>query len=248
VAQQHLAGDVPPLAQFQPLLFAPSLDALIRRATARDPQRRPADAAALGLAVDELRRAYAGDTQRLAAPPVRPPSARDRIDRITSTLSRPARGAPPAPDPARGAARAAPAAAVAPARQAAMPRRRPLAGLGLVLALFVAVACGAYAVSTAAAGQFLSGAPPITLPDWVTGVVGGSGEVLVVTIGGVEGLNLRDAPGLQSQVIALLPSGARVRKLDGPRVVDNVPWLRVRAEVDGRAVEGWASATYLREE
>lgn len=247
VAEQHLTGDVPPLAQVQPLLFAPTLDALVRRATARDPQRRPPDAAALGQAIDELRRAYAGETQRLSAPAARPAPRRERI---TSALSRAARPEPQAAPPPRPAS--TPAAPQGARPKHAPPRRsllrQPLAGLGVVLALFAAVACGAYTLSSAAAGQILGGAAVVSLPDWITGVVGGQGEVLVVTIGGVEGLNLRDAPGLGSQVVALLPNGARVRRLEGPRTVDGVPWLRVRAELDGRAIEGWASATYLRAE
>jgi eukaryotic-like serine/threonine-protein kinase len=251
VAARHLNDDVPPLATIQPRLFAPSLDALVRRATARDPQRRPQDAAALGQALDELRRAYTGETQRLAAPPARPARARDRI---TSTLKRepkpPARPVadPIAPLPAPQPARQRQPAQRRTARSQGSVLRQPLVGLGVVVMLFLAVACGAYAVSSAAAGQISAGLPSISLPDWITGVVGGEGEVLVVTIGGVEGLNLRADPGLQSQVIALLPNGARVRKLGGPRQVDNVAWLRVRAEVNGRTVEGWAAASFLSSE
>ncbi|HWQ11235.1 MAG TPA: SH3 domain-containing protein, partial [Roseiflexaceae bacterium] len=127
-------------------------------------------------------------------------------------------------------------------------RRRSLTGLGIVIALFAAVACGAYYLSSTAAGQALEGGPSIALPDWLTGVVGGQGQVLVVTIGDIEGLNLRDAPGLGSQVIGLLPNGARVRQIGGPRTVDDVPWLQVRAEIDGQVVEGWVSAHFVRPE
>lgn len=243
VAQLHLSGDVPALSRFQPLMFAPSLEELVRRATARDPQRRPPDAAALGQALDELRRSYAGDTEKLVAPPPKPP----RRERSTNALGR--RPDPPAGRAAAPQQAAAPPAAPPPARRRRTPiLRRPIVGLAIVLALFGAVAYGAYAVATTAAGQFLGGAPAIALPDWITGVVGGGGDVLVVTIGGVEGLNLRDAPGLESRVIALLPNGGRVRKLGEPQIVDNVPWVPVRAELNGRALEGWASQIYLRPE
>jgi hypothetical protein len=260
VADMHLTGEVPSLTKVQPLLFAPSLDRLIRLVTSRDPARRPADAAALGHSLDELRRTYAGDTQRLDTPPVRPPTARERIDRITGALARPQ--VPAAPE--RASAAAPPAArqrAAAPARgsppaasrypASADPfRKRSIAGLGVVLALFVVVACGAYAISTTAAGQIGLGIPlpSVTLPDWVTGVVSGQGEVLIVTIGDIEGLNMRDAPGLQTRVIALLPNGARVRRLEGPRTVDGVPWLKVRAQLDGRVQDGWVSATFVQPE
>lgn len=69
-----------------------------------------------------------------------------------------------------------------------------------------------------------------------------------MTIGDVEGLNLRDEPGLNTRVIALLPNGTRLRKLEGPRSVDGVPWVRVRGEIDGRQVEGWVSQLYVRSE
>src|SRR3712207_6929917 len=61
-------------------------------------------------------------------------------------------------------------------------------------------------------------------------------ERLVVNI--EQGLNLRDQPGTSTNVIAVIPNGATVVKLEGPTVVDNVPWVRVRAEMDGKPIEG----------
>ncbi len=253
VAEMHLTGEIPPLTRVQPLLFAPSLDRLIRLATARDPQRRPPDAAALAQALDEVRRTYAGDTQPLDVPPARPPLVRraPREDVLREDVLR-----EDAPRPAPPRAAAFPDAA--PRRQPVGPdpfRRRSLTGLGIMLALFAAVACGAYAITSSAAGRIDQGfelpslsLPSLPLPDWLTGVVDGEGEVLVVTIGDIEGLNLRESPGLQTRVIGLLPNGARVRRLEGPRVVDNVSWIKVRAEVDGRPVDGWVSATFVRPE
>ncbi|MEN9935379.1 MAG: hypothetical protein RLZZ387_1958 [Chloroflexota bacterium] len=238
IAERHLTAEVPSLTQVQPLMYAPSLDRLLRLATARDPSRRPADAAALGQALDELRRTYAGDTQPLAAPPPR---------------SRPQPAAPPSPAPLP-ASSPAPAEEQRPAAPRVVPvqpdpsRRRSLTGLTVMVVLFLAVSCAAYSFASGAAGQISAGASAISLPDWLTGVVGGEGEVLVVSIGDIEGLNLRDRPGLQSNVIGLLPNGARVRKLGGPETADGVSWVRVRAEVDGRATEGWVSATFVRPE
>jgi hypothetical protein len=71
---------------------------------------------------------------------------------------------------------------------------------------------------------------------------------LVVTGVPDEGLNLRAAPGLNVQVIALLPNTTRVRVLDGPKVVDDVPWMHIRATLGGRDVEGWASVNFLKPE
>jgi hypothetical protein len=46
----------------------------------------------------------------------------------------------------------------------------------------------------------------------------------------------------------VVPNGTPVVRLEGPQVEDNIPWLRVRAEVGGRRVEGWMSMNYLRPE
>jgi hypothetical protein len=99
----------------------------------------------------------------------------------------------------------------------------------------------------------------IDLPSWLTGVVGGSGQVLVVSGVPDEGLNLRAGPGLNAEVIELLPNNTRVRRLDrpcvvgnapidGPCVVDGVLWLPVRGMVGDRNVEGWASSLFLKPE
>lgn len=250
IARAHMSSMPPALADIQPQLFMPSLARLIARSVTYDPSRRFADAAALGQALDDLRRAISGDTDRLASPPLRAPPAAQSA------------GAPPAGQPA-------------PVHQIAPPRaptttgpdvdRRPVRGaqrrspitLMTMLALFIAVGGGAYLLASLAFEGLTSIRLPrpdipaptgLSLPGWLTGVAEGPGEVLVVTIGDVEGLNLRDGPGLGSQVIGLLPNGARVRKLDGPRIVDDVPWVLVRSELNGRQVEGWVSQYYVRAE
>jgi hypothetical protein len=115
-----------------------------------------------------------------------------------------------------------------------------------MLALFGTVAWGTFSLSQGLADGLAL--PSISLPGWLTGVVSGGGEVLIVSISGPEGLNLRENPGLNARVIGLLPDGTRVRKLGGPEIRDNVGWLRVRAPLNGREVEGWVSATYVRPE
>jgi len=55
-------------------------------------------------------------------------------------------------------------------------------------------------------------------------------------------LNLRDGMGVRARRLAVLPAGTAVVTLgeaDGD-------WWRVRARVDGRALEGWASSLWLR--
>src|SRR5262245_61824765 len=65
VAQAHLSARIPTLSEALPLLHIPALERLLQQTTARRPEERPPDAAALGLALDDLRRAIARDTDRL---------------------------------------------------------------------------------------------------------------------------------------------------------------------------------------
>lgn len=58
----------------------------------------------------------------------------------------------------------------------------------------------------------------------------------------VDELNLRDGMGVRARRLAVLPAGTAVVTLgeaDGD-------WWHVRARVDGRALEGWASSLWLR--
>ncbi|HEX9372400.1 MAG TPA: serine/threonine protein kinase [Roseiflexaceae bacterium] len=259
VARQHLTARIPALSEIRALLYVPSLERLIQRATARSPENRPPDAAALGQMLDDLRRDLSGDTRRLARPPVQPPGLRERINRSASQVLAPP--AAPAPQAApNGGAQAAAMAAIPRRAAPRSARRRSTAGLAIVLAMLLVFTCGAYYGISLVLDRLASISLPrpsislpspsdlgIDLPSWLTGVVGGSGEILVVT-GAPNGLNLRDAPGLNTNPIGALPNSARVRKLEGPRVVDDVPWLKVRAEADGREVVGWVSAKFLKPE
>ena len=262
VAQQHLTAHIPALAEIRPLIYVPSLEKLLQRATARRPEQRPPDAAALGQALDDLRRDITGDTRRLAVPAVRPPRLRERINRTAESLVAP-RVAPPRghPAPARPLAPPDYEPARAPAH-ASPSRRRPITGMVILLAMFFVFACGAYYGISMAVDKLTSfklPLPAVELPDlgiewpgWLTGIVSGGGQVLIVTGVPDEGLNLRAAPGLKTEIIALLPNGSSVRKIAGPTTVDNVPWLQVRARVqaqDGdRELEGWVSAHFVKSE
>jgi hypothetical protein len=262
VAQAHLSARIPTLSEVRPLLHIPAIERLLQQATARRPEERPPDAAALGLALDDLRRAIARDTDRLEAPPVRPPTLRERINRTTGALVAPraARPAPAARAPSGGQPRRAPAPDYAPA-QLYGDRRRSIGGIAVMLTLLLVVACGAYYGASLALGALANIQLPrpqldlpslpdlgIGLPEWLTGVVSGGGQTLVVTGVPDEGLNLRAAPGLNTEVIGLLPNGARVRRIAGPQNVDGVPWLRVRARLPDGEREGWVSAHFVKPE
>jgi len=73
VAFQHVNEDVPPPSRALPGIH-PAVDALVARATRRDPDERPADAGRLLQAVREVRRAIPADALGPAADPQRMPT------------------------------------------------------------------------------------------------------------------------------------------------------------------------------
>lgn len=252
---------LPTLADLRPHIYLPSLAHMIVRATAPDASQRFPDAHALSQALDDVRRAISHSTDRLAphaaTPSASPADVNGRGQRTSSpSVDRPA----PVRCELWPVASAPPLDSMATtAHQSAMrgTRQHSLAALIVMVALFVLVGSGAYVLTSLVIEGLTNVRLPrpqvtlpenVPLPDWLTGVANGSGEVLTVTIGDVEGLNLRDEPGLNTRVIALLPNGTRLRKLEGPRSVDGVPWVRVRGEIDGRQVEGWVSQLYVRSE
>jgi hypothetical protein len=265
IAQQHLTAQIPALSEIRPLLYAPSLDQILRRATARRPEDRYPDAAALGQALDDLRRDANVDTQRLAAPPVQPVRMRDRISRSTGPLLAPK--AIPAPPPIdEGEDYYAPPAHVS-ARSAPMrpsTARRSLFGIMIMLIMLVVFACGAYYGISVAIDRLANIQLPrpelpdlgvqlpdlgIELPNWLTGIVSGGGQVWIVNIDGPEGLNLRREPGTNAEIITYLPPGTHVRQIGGPQNANNVEWLKVRAQTgNGEVVEGWVSKLFLKPE
>lgn len=178
---------------------------------------------------------------------------------------------PPAPQPAAARPPAGPARRPAPvaangggaAQLAVDPdllRKRGVARgvvgwlvlMGLVLTVAAASYLGVNALISGAGGlprpspPGLPSLPEVSSPfDWLGGLFGDNDEIYIVNI--AEGLNLRREPDATdtANVITVVPNGAPVVKLEGPRVEGNIPWLRVRAEVDGRQVEGWMSLNYL---
>lgn len=270
VAQQHLTVQIAPLSAIRPLLYSPALDRLLSRATARSPEGRLPDAAALGTELDELRRELSVDTRRLERPPAAPSPMRERISRSTGRLRAqvsPKLAPPPLPAPA-------PADEQPPlrARGYQSRARRSATGMIVLLAMLLVFACGGYYGITVALDSFANIELPrpaidlpdlgvqlpgydwqlpdfgISLPGWLTGVVSGGGQVWVVNIDGPEGLNLRSAPGTGSQILTYLPSGTYVRQIGGPQTADNTEWIQVRADMNGQTIEGWVSRLYVKPE
>lgn len=245
VAQAHLSANLPTLGLLQPRIYSPALEQLIRRATARDPGQRLPNAAALAQAIDQLHLNMSSDTGRLQI--AQPPSVGQRVRSETNRLLR----AGPAP-----VRRLAVPADDLPDPPSTAPGSRTLLGLVIMGVMFLVVVCGAYNLGSLAAEQLTDIRLPrialplpdlgINLPGWLTGEAEGPGTVLEVSIPDSEGLNIREAPGLGTRVITLLPNGTRVKRIDGPRVVDGVPWMQVRARINGRDIEGWVSANYVK--
>lgn len=211
-------ADAPPGARVlpAPLLLA-DLERLIQAATAPDPAQRPDDAAAFSRMLEMA----AGRTM----------TATRRI----------------------GVTRGQRAAAAAPPASRWLPHR--IIGLVLMIGLALGLTAATYQIALMAI-PFVAGLERpiadglerlgIRPPEWLTGVVGEAGDVLVVTIADDQGLNLRQDPGLRTGVLGVLSGGMQVRRISGPVVVDDVPWLQVRARIGDRDVEGWVSAHFVR--
>ncbi len=243
-ALAHLSGAIPPLRQTRPNLYLPSLESLLRRATARQPEQRFADAQSLGVALDTLWRELGTTTQplRTVRATAAPPALLSAADQPAPSLVAPKRVTQrrATPRPNRGTKSGKP------------PQRRlgrNLFGWLVMLSLIVAVAGASYLVTSSLANQARD--LPSLFPrdrdlfSWFTDLFEPRDEIYLVNI--VEGLNLRREPDAQNaaNIITVVPNGAAVRKLEGPRIEGNIPWLRVRAEVNGRQVEGWMSMNYL---
>jgi eukaryotic-like serine/threonine-protein kinase len=247
VAQAHLSSHIPAISDLQPRLYSPELEQLIQRAIARDPSMRLPDAAAFARVLDGLHTRLNGDTQSFRVP--EQPSIGERVRHETGRLLQ-------SPARRRTAAASAPPG-IQPTSSVAPPRSRTALGLTILGVLFILTICAAYQLGSLAVERLADIRLPrfdvpstnlgIALPDWLTGDVSGEGELFEITITGDEGLNLRDAPGLGSRVVTLLPNGTRVRRIDGPQIVDGVAWLKVRTRINDQDVEGWVSANYVRQ-
>src|SRR5579859_238952 len=142
VAQAHLTAQIPALHTVRPQLYLPSLEQLLQRTTARQPELRPTDALALSQELDGVRRTISDDTQRLAAPPVRPPSFGQRLKGTASEFVTRRPVPRPLPDPALPLPDPDTNPAMTPARRTPAPGRswqRIFGGGAVLLVLFAVV-------------------------------------------------------------------------------------------------------------
>ncbi|MCS6889015.1 MAG: serine/threonine protein kinase [Chloroflexus sp.] len=255
-ALAHLTQSVPSLARARPTMYLPSVERLIAQATARDPAQRFPDAQAFAQAINDLWRELTVQTRRLVVEPVatvRPPAE-------IAAKRQPAAPTPPATPPTRPASRqddlrSRMSRALTTSFDIDQFRRynlsRSLMGWFVMILLLLMVAFGSFWAVTWAIERFgLGEAPRLPdLPAWSLPDLSWPGnttpEQYVVNI--AEGLNLRSAPSAQpDNIITIVPNGVVVRKLEGPVMADNIPWLKVQVELNGQIIEGWMSLNYLR--
>jgi serine/threonine protein kinase len=268
IAQAHLTMRIPSVSRIHPPFYLPALDTLLRQATARLPEQRIADPARFAEALDSVWRASTGSTQRLVTQPAAlpPQPQRPSPQSQPAAPSAPPQQARPQPSSWRGpfSSPEPPQHSLPRAVYAANQRRRSFARTTtswfFVLLLLVAVAFGSYVGASYLADRLfavqlpqigLPALPDINLPnvgvdvpDWLNPIA--QGEPLTVNIR--DGLNLRDEPGLNTTIVDVIPNGTTVYKLEGPREVDGVSWVRVRVEYNNETREGWMSRTYLTQE
>lgn len=268
IAQAHLTLQLPGISRMRPLLYLPSLDKLLRRATARFPDQRFAEVSAFATALDGIWHDISGDTRQLLVAPLSSVGPRSQPEPHQSAPA-PVPGQAPAPAPARPAPpRSAPPRAPGTSRLQHYTavtyhywRRQgfihALTGWLVIMLLLVVVVVGSYLGASYLAERLFGVRIPVIdlpsinlptidlqMPEWLQEST--EGAILIVNIN--EGLNMRDQPGLNTNIIAVLPGGTRVRQLEGPVVANNVPWVRVRTEGEGEALEGWMSLNFLVQE
>lgn len=249
IARAQREHRLPSLGALRPAICAPTLEALIEKATATLPEQRHVHAGELGQALDALREQLHASTQPLSLSPRR---------RTTPAASR-----LPATAPAPRQPHARPARPPQP--YAGSPRPQPWRGavsVWLVLTLMlVAVVGSGWWLAEQISGWIEGGrAPEIglpslpattwrdeareRLPEWLRWMVPEPRRMLIVN---ANGLNLRPEPGTGNTPLAELPNGTRVVLLEGPVMLDDgSQWARVRAEPAG--LDGWVNLAFLKSE
>ncbi len=253
VSQSHLTLQVPALAEVRPSLHLPALDQLLAYALERDPACRCPDVETFAQALHALMQEVATETQRLPNVPPVCVTAQPAMDYASTALASPmfksaallpSAEAPPIDLPMNRSP-------LHPLSHTELRRkfaRQSALGWIVLLLLLIIVAGTSYFGASYLMDRFFAIELPrptlpdlgIAWPDWLPGV--DRGEVRIVT---AADLNVRNQPGLNTEVIATLPSGTRVRVLAGPVIADNIPWLRVRTNYAGQSIDGWASANFL---
>lgn len=260
IAQQHVQQSLPPAIKILPG-FAPRLAQVLTAATASRPEDRLPDLAALSRELAAVEAAADMPTQPLSAP-LRPlgQSMRESLRPVTGVLRR-ATESRPVPPPPAWIAPPPPAPATQPKpvdlkkevqkevrrelRRRGCRRRLARQLIGLALMLSIVGGC-LWAVNYGLTWVQRGGARSAcrdALPGFVCDLLPGGGVFVVKT-----DLNLRSAPRIEpANVVGVLTAGTRVQQIGSPEVVGNITWLPVRAELDGRQVEGWVSFDYLRQ-
>jgi serine/threonine-protein kinase len=201
VAYAHVNSDVPPVSAFAGHLGRP-LDLLVRSLTARDPDRRPRDAA---MALDALRNTFQRipnevlDIPASAAPPPSPAAVKAAR---TAVVERPAAGRwvahqPPQPQP--------PVPAAPPA-----PKARRGSKVLLALAL-IAVLLGAWWYTESGPGAYA------VVPDGVVGVTVEAAEE-ALTAAGLRPTSVQqhDSDVPEGEVISAVPGEGQRWQRDEP--------------------------------
>ncbi|MEF3275419.1 MAG: protein kinase [Chloroflexus sp.] len=254
-ALAHLNKSVPTLARVRPTIFLPSVDRLIAQATARDPVQRFPDAQAFVAAINNLWHELTVPTRRLPVVPVVPP----RPVAAATVNQQPV-------VPAAGNTFAKPVPLLQPSLRQQVSRAltrsfdidqlrrqhwsRSLIAWLVVVFLLLAVAVGSFwAVTWAVERMGLGNTPQLpSLPTWMLPPINwaGSGMAERYVVNITEGLNLRSEPSTNpGNILMVVPVGTIVRKLEGPVIVDNIPWVKVQFEQNGQLIEGWMSLNYL---
>ncbi len=255
VSQSHLTLHVPTLTEVRPSLHLPALDQLLAHALERDPARRCPDVETFAQALNTIICELATETQRLPSVPPVPVATQPATNQVrTAPVSPVFKLAAPLPaselpDPIASTENRS---SLHPLSHTELRRkfaRQSTLGWIVLLLLLVIVAGTSYFGASYLMDRFFAIELPrptlpdlgIQLPGWLPGV--DRSEVRIVT---APELNVRNQPGLNTEVIATLPSGTRVRVLAGPVIADNIPWLRVRTNYAGQSIDGWASENFLR--
>ncbi|WP_129672832.1 protein kinase [Candidatus Chloroploca sp. Khr17] len=249
IALAHQHAQLPPLSRLRPSLYLPSVERLLARATARLPEQRFPDVQSFAHELETVWRDLSAATYRMkrATPPHPLPS-----QPTPSTTTAAPSNQPVARPPQSKRTRQPPTTQVRQVDQnrfRQQDRRRNLVGWLVMMALLTLVVLGSYFGMRALFERlnFTPSLPDINLTEWLPWInQAEEAEMYIVTI--EAGLNLRSTPDAKSNtnVIAVVPKGTPVRKLEGPRRVGDISWLRVSVEIQGRQREGWVSLAYLQ--
>ncbi|PDV97480.1 serine/threonine protein kinase [Candidatus Chloroploca asiatica] len=242
IALAHQRAQLPPLSRIRPSLYLPSVERLLARATARMPEQRFPDVESFAHELEAVWRDLSAATYRMkrATPPNpmprQPAPSTTPADQSNQPVARP---------PRSKRTRQPPTAQVRHNQNQfrQQNRRRNLVGWLVIMALLTLVVLGSYFGVRALFERWnvTPSLPDLSLPQWWP-----ENEIYIVTID--AGLNLRRTPDANTttNVIAVIPKGTLVRKLEGPRQAGNDTWLRVRVELEGGQREGWVSLAYLQ--